>query len=69
MSIFLSQDDVAILTGKKLKSAQVEELRKMGIAFFVNSSGRPVVLLSALEGRKQSETPHRKWKSAAISHG
>lgn len=49
MSIFLDPDDVAILTGKKSKSGQVAALRGMGIVFFVNPSGRPIVTKTALE--------------------
>lgn len=50
MSIFLDQSDVAILTGKKLKSQQVDVLRRMGIVFYVNASGHPVVPRSAIDG-------------------
>lgn len=49
-SAFLSGQDVAILTGRKLKSCQVVQLRKMGIPFYINASGRPIVTRSAVEG-------------------
>lgn len=48
---FLSADDLATLTGRKVKSRQVEALRQMGIPFFVNAIGRAVVARSAVEGR------------------
>lgn len=70
MSIFLEPDDVAILTGKKTKSGQVDALRRMGIAFFVNPSGRPVVPKSAVEGREKVEEPKSTWKPSVLnSHG
>jgi uncharacterized protein DUF4224 len=52
-SCFLSRSEVAELTGRKMKSRQVAALRKMGIAFFVNPSGRPIVSRAAIEGARQ----------------
>lgn len=49
-STFLNTEELATLTGRKLKSHQIEALRMMGIAFFVNAIGRPVVARSAIEG-------------------
>ncbi len=58
---FLTEEDTVKLTGRCLKSKQIAALRKMGIAFFVNASGHPVVPVSAVEGRK--EAPHKKkWE-------
>jgi hypothetical protein len=48
---FLSADELIVLTGRKVKSKQVESLRKMGLPFFVNACGRPVVTRSAVETR------------------
>lgn len=48
---FLSKEDVAILTGAKIKSKQIAQLRKMGLIFWVNALGVPVVPRSAVEGR------------------
>lgn len=39
--LFLTEDEVAILTGRKIKKLQVEALRKMGVPFFVNAANRP----------------------------
>lgn len=60
-SAFLSQEDVAILTGRKIKSRQVEQLRNMGIAFYVNASGRPVVPRSSIEGTRHEQI-NRPWE-------
>jgi len=65
MSIFLAQDDVAILTGKKKKSCQVDQLRTMGIPFHINAAGRPIVTVSTLEGKKV-ERPDNEWKPAVL---
>ena len=65
MSIFLAQDDVAILTGKKKKSCQVDQLRDMGIPFYINAAGRPIVTYLALEGGK-IEKPDTEWKPAVL---
>ena len=70
MSIFLEKSDVAILTGKKLKSQQVDALRRMGILFYVNASGRPVVPKSAVEGKETSDKPTPSWEPSILnSHG
>jgi hypothetical protein len=61
--MFLSRDDVAILTGRKTKSKQIESLRKMGIQFWVNAVGYPVVPRAAIEGRKTSPaSPEKRWE-------
>jgi len=65
MSIFLAPDDVAILTGKKKKSCQVDQLRTMGIPFYINAAGRPVVTIAALEGKKVDELDN-EWKPAVL---
>lgn len=50
-TIFLEDDEIAILTGRKFKSLQIDCLRKMGVPFFVNALGRAVVTRAAIEGR------------------
>jgi hypothetical protein len=57
--IFLTADDVAVLTGRKLKSLQVQALRTMGIPFFINAIGRPVVARTAIDG-KTAAAPQEK---------
>jgi len=66
MSIFLEPSDIAELTGYRLKSAQVEQLRVMGIPFFVNAAGRPVVTRAAVEGRKDAQDVKPKWQPRGI---
>jgi hypothetical protein len=60
--MFLTEDEVSVLTGRKVKKLQVEQLRRMGIPFYVNAVGRPVVVRSVLEGRKEQETTKPKWQ-------
>lgn len=66
MSIFLEPSDLATLTGRKLKSDQINQLRFMGIPFFVNAAGRPVVTRAAVEGRKDTEDVKPKWQPRGI---
>lgn len=61
MSAFLQANDLAILTGRKVKSKQIEALRKMGIKFFVNACGKPVVPIAAIEGRKEEKKIIEQW--------
>ena len=65
MSMFLSSQDISELTGRKTKSKQIEALLRMGLPFWVNAIGKPVVTLTALEGRREplqekAWTPQRK---------
>lgn len=52
MGMFLTAADLADLTGRKLKSKQIEALRRMGLPFHVNAVGKPVVAAVTIEGRK-----------------
>lgn len=64
MSAFLTADDVTALTGRKIKSKQIEALRKMGLPFFVNARGVPVVPESAVTGSKV-QPPKKTWSPPA----
>lgn len=55
--MFLTKEEVAILTGRKFKSKQIEALRMMRLPFWVNAIGSPVVARAAIEGRKDSQPP------------
>lgn len=57
MSTFLSQADVAELTGRKNRKLQADALRKMGLPFWVNAIGKPVVPRAAIEGRAEAPKP------------
>jgi len=52
MGVFLTPDDLAELTGRRMKSKQIEALRRMGLPFHVNAAGKPVVATAAVEGKK-----------------
>ena len=62
MGTFLDDDELAKLTGRKMKGHQIAALRSMGLPFFVNATGHPVVTRSAIEGRKE-EPIKAKWVS------
>ena len=52
-NMFLNADELAELTGRKVKSKQIEVLRRMAVPFWVNALGKPVVARVAIEGRRQ----------------
>jgi hypothetical protein len=54
---FLEQNEIFELTGRKLKSLQVQALRQMGVPFFINAIGRPVVTRTAIEGKAAQAVP------------
>lgn len=57
---FLEQNEIFELTGRKLKSLQVQALRQMGVPFFINAIGRPVVTRTAIEGKAEQAVPSEK---------
>ncbi len=60
MGTFLDQHELEELTGRKMKTRQIAALRQMGIPFFINATGHPVVTRSAVEGRKE-EAAKAPW--------
>ncbi|WP_334018149.1 DUF4224 domain-containing protein [Burkholderia orbicola] len=67
----MSPVELVVLTGRKLKSKQVEALRRMGLPFFVNACGRAVVARSVVEGRaSNSSRPESRlradWNPAVL---
>ncbi|WP_321857217.1 DUF4224 domain-containing protein [Paraburkholderia tropica] len=64
-STFLSENELVVLTGRKVKSKQVETLRRMGVPFFVNACGRAVVTRVAIEGREEIRTT-RGWNPSVM---
>lgn len=61
-STFLTPEEIAVLSGRKSKSRQIEALRTMGVPFFVNGIGHAVVARSAVEGGKATtEPPKKEW--------
>lgn len=71
--MFLTDDQLAELTGirtgkdkKKREQLQCEHLRKMGIPFYENARGKPVVVAAALLGRAQAEQPKPKWQPKVL---
>lgn len=49
--MFLSIEELVQLTGRKVKTKQIDTLRSMGIPFFVNALGQAVVARAAVEGK------------------
>ena len=42
-NLFLTSEELAQLTGRKLKSQQIKWLKTSGLPFWVNARGHPVV--------------------------
>lgn len=67
MNMFLTVEQVRELTGYAIKAKQIAQLRRMGIAFFINGGGRPIVTVSAIEGRKQESDTIPVWRPAVLT--
>lgn len=65
--MFLSDEELITLTGRRMKSRQIDALRKMGVAFRVNATGHAVVTRAAIEGRKEEPAPRPKWTPRVIT--
>lgn len=63
-NMFLTREQLHILTGRKMKSKQIEALRRMGLPFWVNACGHPVVSVAAIEGRRDEipKKPEVVWE-------
>ena len=48
--MFLNADELVLLTGRHRKAKQIQQLRVMGIPFYVNASGHPVVARAVVNG-------------------
>jgi hypothetical protein len=48
---FLEPNEICELTGRKMKSKQIDALRRAGLPFFVNATGHPIVARATIEGR------------------
>lgn len=69
MSLFLTPTELRELTGFALKAKQIEQLRIMGVPFRVNGAGRPVVTVSAVEGRAEQQPIKQAWEPAVLQGG
>jgi hypothetical protein len=70
--MFLTPEEIAVLTGRKVRSKQIEALRLMGIAFFVNAVGKPIVAKAVIEGRPGSAPPvklREPWRPNVLLQG
>ena len=68
--MFLTSDEVGELTGRKFKSKQIEQLRRMAVPFWVNALGAPVVPRWVIEGKRDKADllpPREKVTSPALS--
>lgn len=67
---FLSPEEIKELTGRSYIKLQIEALSKMGLPYFVNGIGRPVVTRSAVEGRNSGVAPQKKaWTPRVLKTG
>jgi hypothetical protein len=64
-TMFLNPDELALLTGFHRKGRQVDQLRRMGIAFYFNGCGRPIVARAAIEGSAAGTSP-RTWAPSLV---
>jgi len=67
--LFVSQDDLKTLTGFAHAKLQIQQLRAMGIPFFINGAGRAIVTVAAVEGRRpiaEKQSKNIEWEPAVL---
>ncbi|MFA5170391.1 MAG: DUF4224 domain-containing protein [Sulfuriferula sp.] len=66
--LFLEPSELRILTGMAQKSKQVDQLRRMGVPFFLNAAGHPIVTRAAVEGniKPQQHVEQQAWRPAVL---
>lgn len=65
-TLFLTREEVATLTGRRIKSKQIELLLRQGIPFRVSATGHPVVTRLAIEGRPVKSDEPAPWTPAVL---
>lgn len=68
-SLFLTDEELAQLTGRKIKSLQIKWLRTSGLPFWVNARGHPVVTRAAVHGLPVTKAPRDAWVPNFLKQG
>lgn len=71
---FLNAYEIAALTGIKggrggrsKHALQIDQMRKMGLPFWINAAGKPVVARAAIEGRTIATLAPEEWRPAVVT--
>jgi len=69
LPLFLTDQEMIELTGRKVRRLQIEQLKRMLIPFHVNALGRPVVTRAVLAGAytAKQEATHRGWAPRVVN--
>lgn len=62
MTMFLTNEELADLTGYKQAARQVEQLKRQRIPFHLNAAGRPKVARAILEGNWAPKPVEKTWE-------
>ena len=68
--LFLTDDELHALTGRRVRRLQIEALRRMLIHFHINARGHPVVTRAAVLGHqaaKASPQAAAKWAPSLVA--
>lgn len=65
MTTFLTTEEVKQLTGYARKTKQIQQLKKMGIPFFISATNRPIISRSVIDGNPKNAKPQKTtWQPA-----
>lgn len=61
--LFLTDEEMIRLTGRKARRLQAEQLRKMGVPFYLNAANIPIVARVTIEGHPgETKKPEPVWE-------
>lgn len=67
MSLILSREEIALITGRKQRSKQLAQLARMSIPYELDALGNPVVFRDWVSSMSSNETISRQTLSARTS--
>lgn len=66
--MFLDDEELFELTGRKQRRLQIEALKRMLIPFRINAIGRPIVTRTAIVGGSEKTTEAtKKWSPTLVA--
>jgi hypothetical protein len=64
--MFLTKEELRQLTGLARKAGQIAQLRRMGVAFYINAIGEPIVAKVTIEGGIIKNDVAKQWSPRVL---
>lgn len=67
MTMFLEDDELVRLTGRRIKSLQIAWLKQEAIPFRVSATAHPVVVRTVVEGKRAEPQAQNGWTPRVVA--